>query len=107
MLRKTFAHLLPKEIISRSKKGFEVPLERWLQSHLRNRIEKEWLSNEALQEHMLFTESEVKNLQNHLWTGSSPDAPARIWALIVFQQWWKNYKQYIVLPSHETMPASS
>jgi asparagine synthase (glutamine-hydrolysing) len=107
ILRKTFAALLPKETITRSKKGFEVPLERWLQTELRTRIEKEWLSGEALATHNLFGEAQVGRLLKDLWAGIGADTPARVWALIVFQQWWKNYSQYVLLADETSAGAAS
>jgi asparagine synthase (glutamine-hydrolysing) len=94
ILKDTFSHLLPKEIFTRRKKGFELPLWKWLNTALKNDIEQKWLSESALN-HNLFQKETVKALKKRVFSSNPGDSPAKIWALIVFQAWYSNYKEFI------------
>ncbi len=95
ILKKTFNKLLPASILERGKKGFELPLERWLKTALFSRIDNEWLNEKLIEEQGYFSVLQVKALKKQLTEGGQGDTPARMWALIVFQQWLKNYSKYI------------
>jgi asparagine synthase (glutamine-hydrolysing) len=90
ILRDAFKNELPAEIFTRAKKGFEVPLLKWFRNELKTLIYDELLSEQFIQEQNLFKYSEIKMLLAKLNSANSDDAVAKIWALIVFQYWWKN-----------------
>jgi asparagine synthase (glutamine-hydrolysing) len=93
ILKETFARLLPAEIYSRKKQGFEVPLHNWFKNELKGTIE-ELLNEKFLKEQNIFHPEEVRKIRNQMNSGNSGDSVARIWALIVFQKWWiKNIKK--------------
>jgi asparagine synthase (glutamine-hydrolysing) len=91
ILQDTFKQLLPKEIYQRPKKGFEVPLLRWMRNELSGEIERVLLNERILQEQGLFSIERFKNLKRQLHSRNPGDAPARLWGLLVFQKWWKKY----------------
>lgn len=97
ILRTHFKHLLPQRIFSRSKKGFELPLWKWLKNELKPDIENKWLSREYILEQGLFNYSAIEELKQKLVSNNPGDAPAKIWALIVFQQWYKKHIHFIKL----------
>ena len=88
ILKETFADLLPKQTLSFSKKGFDLPTRLWFQKELKSDllavvekklIEKQGVfSNDLIQklvsEHML-------NKENH---------SSRLWLIYVFQKWYFN-----------------
>ncbi|HET6991816.1 MAG TPA: asparagine synthase C-terminal domain-containing protein, partial [Bacteroidia bacterium] len=88
ILRDAFSGLLPAEIYSRKKQGFEVPLLKWFKGELSGMIE-ELLNEKLLREQNIFHPEEVRKIRNQMNSGNSGDSVARIWALIVFQKWWK------------------
>lgn len=90
ILKDAFRELLPAEIFSRKKKGFEVPLLKWFRGDLRGMID-ELLDEKFLKEQNLFHPAEVKNIRKQLYSSDPGDSAARIWGLIVFQSWWKKY----------------
>ncbi len=90
ILRDTFGHLLPQEILNKPKHGFEVPLCVWLKNEL-NPLLKDYLSVEFITKQGIFNPESVTTLINKLFSSSPGDAPANIWALIVFQHWWRKY----------------
>ncbi len=91
LLKETFRALLPSEILNRAKKGFEVPLLQWFQSELKSMIGNEWLEDSFIREQKIFDPDEIQKLKRKLFTNPSGDIEARIWGLVVFQNWWKKY----------------
>jgi asparagine synthase (glutamine-hydrolysing) len=87
----TFKHLLPDELITRGKHGFEVPLLRWFRNELWELIDKKYLSEDFIKQQNLFNYVYVKRLKERLLTKNPEDSHAKIWALLVFQNWWIKY----------------
>lgn len=90
ILKDACRDLLPPEIFSRKKQGFEVPLLKWFRGDLRGMID-ELLDEKFLKEQNLFNPAEVKNIRKQLHSNDPGDSASRIWGLIVFQSWWKKY----------------
>jgi asparagine synthase (glutamine-hydrolysing) len=90
ILKDACLDLLPGEIFTRRKQGFEVPLLQWFRGDLRGLID-ELLDETFLKEQGLFNPEEVKNIRKQLHSNNPGDTAARIWGLIVFQSWWKKY----------------
>jgi asparagine synthase (glutamine-hydrolysing) len=91
ILRDSVAHLLPTEVINRKKHGFEVPLLKWFQNELKNRIENDWINDKVISEQRIFNTQGIKILKNKLYSNNPGDSVARIWALISFQNWHKKH----------------
>lgn len=91
ILKDTFCHLLPEELMARGKQGFEVPLLKWFRTELRGMIENDLLNERFIKEQGLFDAAAVTRLKVRLYSNDPGDAVARVWALIVFQHWWKKY----------------
>ncbi len=91
IVQDAFRAILPAELYQRPKHGFEVPLLKWFRSELRSRIENEWLNDSFIQDQQLFDPVYIRSLKNQLWSNSPGDAAAQVWALIVFQHWYKKY----------------
>lgn len=90
ILQDAFRNELPKELYNRPKKGFEVPLHTWCRTALVD-LQEELLSQQFIDEQGLFNYGAIAELK-HIAKSSSPnDAPAQIWALVVFQSWWRRY----------------
>jgi asparagine synthase (glutamine-hydrolysing) len=90
ILKDAFRDLLPAEIFTRRKQGFEVPLLKWFRGELRGMID-ELLDEKFLKEQNLFNPEEVQAIRKQLHSSDPGDAAARIWGLIVFQSWWRKY----------------
>ncbi len=91
VVQEAYRSWIPKEIYNRPKKGFEVPLLKWFRTEMRPLIDNDLLADEYIASQEIFSVNEVKSLKNQLYSRSPGDAHARIWALIVFQWWWKKY----------------
>ena len=89
ILKDAFRSYLPEELLNRGKQGFEVPLLKWFQTDLKSMITDDLLSDAFIKEQNIFDAAGVKDLKSQVFSRNSNDAVARIWALIVFQYWWK------------------
>lgn len=92
ILKDAFRHELPAIIFDRPKHGFEVPLLKWFKTGLYDMIYNDLLSASFIKEQNIFNPISIENLKKRLLTNNPGDAAAQIWALIVFQKWWKKYK---------------
>lgn len=91
ILQDTFRKVLPPQLYKRPKHGFEVPLLKWFRTDLKNMIDNELLEKSFIQEQDIFDVEEIENLKKKLFSSNPGDVHANIWALIVFQKWWKKY----------------
>ena len=91
ILRDTFAPLLPPGTLEKPKHGFEVPLTGWFQRELRSQIENDLLSDDFVREQGIFVPEAVGALKTRLFSGSPGDIAPLVWALVVFQYWWKRH----------------
>lgn len=91
ILQDAFREELPPELYNRPKKGFEVPLLQWLRTEMKSEINDDLLSEKLIREQGIFNYAEIKKLKRNLFSLSPGDIHARIWALVVFQHWWKKW----------------
>lgn len=91
ILQDTFRDVLPAELYNRPKKGFEVPLLKWFRLELKALIVDDLLSEKNIREQGIFEYPEIEKLKRQLFSSNPQDVHARIWALIVFQWWWRKY----------------
>ena len=91
IVKESFRSYLPKEVFNRGKHGFEVPLLKWLRNELKPLLYTELLSPAFIEEQGVFDLFAIQKLQNQLASRNPGDAHAKIWALLVFQWWWKKY----------------
>ncbi len=93
ILQDTFRSELPEEIYKRPKHGFEVPLLSWFRNELRSKIEDDLLNDDFIEQQGIFNVTATRNLKKQLFSNNPEDVQATIWALIVFNTWWKKYIQ--------------
>ena len=93
VLQDTFRDVLPAELYNRPKKGFEVPLLKWLRKEMKSLIVDDLLSKKFIEEQGIFDVVEIEKLKRQLFASNPGDVHARIWGLIVFQNWWKKFGQ--------------
>ncbi len=93
ILQDTFREILPAQLYNRSKKGFEVPLLKWFRKEMKSLIVDNFLSKKFIEEQGIFNYPEIEKLKRQLFSSSPSDVHARIWGLIVFQNWWRKYCQ--------------
>lgn len=91
IVQDAFRNILPEELYNRPKKGFEVPLLKWFRTGLYSLINDDLLSADFVEEQGIFNMAEIQKMKRKLFSSNPEDIHARIWALIVFQSWWKKY----------------
>lgn len=85
LLRDTFGDLLPRQIWTRKKMGFGVPIARWFQNELRELTESRLLGNDA-RCHMYFRpEALTKMVEQHM--SGKTNHCYRLWNLLFFESW--------------------
>ena len=84
-LRAAFADALPPEILARPKKGFGMPVGRWLRGPLRPLLD-ELLGEERLRRQGLFEPAVVARMAR-LHVEGRADFRKQLWTLLAFQQW--------------------
>ncbi|MDR1777545.1 MAG: asparagine synthase (glutamine-hydrolyzing) [Desulfovibrio sp.] len=88
LLKKAFADLLPKKILHRNKRGFQIPVATWLKSRLRPLME-DMLATDKLRAQGMFNPQAVRNLMNAHISGRA-DLRKPLWTLLVLQIWLEN-----------------
>jgi asparagine synthase (glutamine-hydrolysing) len=91
IIQDTFRRVLPKELYARPKKGFEVPLLSWFRSDLKSYIFDDVLNDDFIREQKIFNLPYIQRLKQQLLSNNPGDVQAKIWALIVFQNFYKKY----------------
>ncbi|MFT3885975.1 MAG: asparagine synthase (glutamine-hydrolyzing) [Flavobacteriales bacterium] len=90
LLRTTFGHLLPRNILTRPKKGFEVPLRDLLLGPLSTWMDD--LLRPDLVQDVGLSWSAVQAVRAQLSSASSGQAQATVHALLVYLSWWKAHQ---------------
>ncbi len=85
LLKKAMKDILPAEILQRKKKGFGVPIAKWIKGPLKE-LFMEMLSNERIRrEGFLNPQYVEKLLQDHLQ--NRRDNRKQLWTLLVWELW--------------------
>lgn len=88
ILKETFKEMLPEQILKRSKKGFEVPLNTWLSSLWNNLVENHWFEKDFIESQGLFDFNTVTDLKKQLLSKNKGNSGTILWAYLVFQNWY-------------------
>jgi len=91
ILQDAFRPMLPEEIYNRPKHGFEIPLLGWMRNELWGLINDDLLSKSFIESQGIFNVEGVEQLKKKLHSNNPENSHGTIWALIVFQYWWKKY----------------
>jgi len=89
ILKQLVYDYVPKQIMDRPKKGFDVPIESWLRGSL-----KDWgislLSEKKLKENNYFNSEEITKMWNEHQSGSN-NWQNNLWSILMFQAWKENF----------------
>lgn len=89
LLKKTMADRLPKEVISRSKKGFGIPVAKWLRVSLKE-MAMDLLGEEKIAREGFFRPASVARLLSDHMKGRC-DNRKKLWTLLMFEQWLERW----------------
>jgi asparagine synthase (glutamine-hydrolysing) len=90
LLKDAYKDSIPKQIIQRKKKGFEVPLGDWFKGPLKGKID-DLLSKRAINDIGILNYEKVKGIIDRSRSNNPGDSNYLIWSMLVFQQWMAKY----------------
>lgn len=89
ILKKTMRDVLPREIISKEKRGFTLPMKTWIRNELKDLFVQK-LSKENLKQIGLFNQEYVDRvISDHM--NKNKDYQRHLWSLLSFVLWYENY----------------
>lgn len=91
ILKKAMAPYLPAKIIARPKKGFGIPVAKWIKGPLKEQV-GDMLSAEKIRNEGLFRPSEISRLVKDHMTGRV-DNRKKLWTLLMFEHWLERWGQ--------------
>lgn len=89
LLKRSAAGMLPRNIIYRQKRGFGIPLAKWLTKELKDFM-LDYLSEERIRKQGIFHYPSVKKLIDEQFAKTN-DHREPLWTLLVFQTWYERY----------------
>jgi asparagine synthase (glutamine-hydrolysing) len=89
LLKKAAEGLLPRRIIYRQKKGFGIPLAKWLTGQLKGFM-LDYLGQERIERQGIFNYPYVKQLIDEQ-LARKKDNRESLWTLLIFQAWYEKY----------------
>jgi asparagine synthase (glutamine-hydrolysing) len=89
ILKRSVEDLLPVSVLTRSKKGFGIPIAEWLKGRL-NSLMHDLLDTQRLKEQGLFEPEYVNKLMSDHEKGLASNHK-QLWTLLVFQLWHSNF----------------
>ncbi len=93
IVQDAFRSYLPEELYNRPKQGFEIPLLEWFRHDLNDYIFNDLLKKEFVESQNIFSFQKIEALRKKLHSSNPGYVQATIWALVVFQHWYKKYFQ--------------
>ncbi len=84
ILKNTFAKILPEDVLTRKKHGFDVPLDNWFRHELKEMAETSLFQNEAMQE--FFQIPIIKKIWDQHQSGRNQHGTL-LWTLFIFSLW--------------------
>jgi asparagine synthase (glutamine-hydrolysing) len=89
ILKRLMKDRLPNQILNRKKKGFGMPIAKWMRAELKPYVISN-LSKDTLDEIGLFNVDYVQQiLMDHM--AGNKDNRKQIWTLLMFVLWWKRW----------------
>ena len=89
VLKRSLQDLLPADVLRRPKKGFGIPLGRWIRGELRDLFEETLAPRRIAGQGILRPDTVSRLLREHV--GGRRDHRKKLWNLFVFQQWQAAY----------------
>ncbi len=102
LLKRLTWEYLPRELMERPKKGFSVPLAKWLSGPLREQL-LQYSDGQYLEKQGIFSPAKVRCLVEHLLkegdggAGTGQNYSRLLWGFFVFQQWADYWKESLSL----------
>ncbi|MDZ7260648.1 MAG: asparagine synthase (glutamine-hydrolyzing) [candidate division KSB1 bacterium] len=89
ILKRAMSQILPREILTRGKEGFSIPIKNWLKNELKPMM-MDILSPSKIAEQGFFNLDYVEKLKDEHLRGVENHSH-RLWALMMFGYWYEKY----------------
>ncbi len=89
LLRQLSLSYLPKEIVKRPKKGFGIPVGKWLNAEFKSQVD-ELLNETFVRKQGIFNWDYIK-AELELHQRGVADRRKELWTLLMFQWWWRKF----------------
>jgi asparagine synthase (glutamine-hydrolysing) len=91
LMKKTLYDLVPQTIFDRPKRGFSIPLNKWLSNELKPLLDK-YLSKQKI-EYAGLVDYKIANKIISQYLAGKTFLYNRVWALLVLHWWWEKIKK--------------
>jgi asparagine synthase (glutamine-hydrolysing) len=91
ILKKAMSTVLPPEILTRKKIGFDIPLGVWIRNELKEFV-TDVLSPDTMKRHGFFNHDYIDSLLKEHFQGAHNHRQL-LWPLIIFQFWYNHYME--------------
>ena len=81
---------VPRELIGREKRGFAVPVEKWMREDL-DGIRERFFRKEYIEKQGIFSYSVIRRILVGFESGRNPNYAKELWTLYAFQLWHARY----------------
>ena len=85
LLKKILYKYIPKELIQRPKSGFQIPLNEWLKSDLKELVDF-YISKERLTQSDVYHVDEVLKIKNDYYSGKNINI-SLLWFILMYEMW--------------------
>jgi len=89
ILREIVHKYIPKQLMDRPKMGFAIPIENWLSTYLRDKVEH-YLREDLIEKQGIFKKEKVLKMKEDFFSGKK-ELGAKIWYLLMFQMWYEKW----------------
>ncbi|MCF7835507.1 MAG: asparagine synthase (glutamine-hydrolyzing) [Candidatus Marinimicrobia bacterium] len=89
ILKELMKDKLPKNIVCRKKKGFGIPVAKWIRDDLKD-FTLDLFEEDKIKEQGIFNYSFIKQLLDEHFSGKK-DNRKKLWTLMIFQMWYKRW----------------
>lgn len=89
IVQDSFRDMLPEALYNRPKMGFEIPLLEWFRKDFSGYIFGELLDPDFIEAQGIFNVEAIQAVKNRLYSASPGNIQATVWALTVFQHWYR------------------
>jgi asparagine synthase (glutamine-hydrolysing) len=91
ILREIVHQYIPKPLMDRPKMGFAIPINNWLSSNLREKVEY-YLQESRIERQGIFKKEIVARMKKDFFSGKK-ELGSKIWYLLMFQMWHEKWME--------------
>lgn len=89
ILREIVHKYIPRPLMDRPKMGFAIPIENWLSSYLREKVEH-YLREDLIERQGIFKKEKISKMKKDFFAGKK-ELGSKIWYLLMFQMWYEKW----------------